>query len=210
MQIFVERIVNNPVDSNCFIVYSLDYSNCIVVDPGSYDCIEIIKFIERKKLNPKYIILTHEHFDHIWGVNKLKLRYNANIISSALCSEKLVNSKKNMSFFFDGIGFETYPCDISIESVEDTLYWNDIKIDFMKTPGHTDCSISFFIGNRLFVGDLIIMGHKTVTKLPSGNKNLLLKSLNFIFNKNIELNIEIYPGHGDIFMLNDVDISRIF
>ena len=61
---------------------------------------------------PEYIFLTHEHFDHIWGVNLLKEIYNSHLICSLTCSQKIVNKKKNMSIFYNQVGFEIYPVDI--------------------------------------------------------------------------------------------------
>ena len=209
MDVFVEKIVNSPISSNCFIIYKRNSSSCIIVDPGSKESFEVIAFITKNNLEPEFIILTHEHFDHVWGVNELKSIYDIKVISSQLCSDKIVDRKKNMSIFYDQIGFETNPCDITIESIENTLFWNDFKIDFIKTPGHTDCSISFLISDKIFVGDFIIPGFKTVTKLPSGNKKNLLDSLNFIENLSKGRNLKAYPGHGDMFWLDEINFENI-
>lgn len=210
MQVLVKRIINSPINSNCYIIYQQGLKNCIVVDPGTQDCIEIINFLSSKKLTPEFIILTHEHFDHIGGVNKLKIIFDCKIVTNKLCAEKIINCKKNMSIFFDQKGFETFPADIIIESIDKTLMWNDTKIEFIDTPGHTNCSISFLIGNRIFIGDLMIYGYKTVTKLPSGNKNTLLNSLNYIYNHFCSSNKEIYPGHGETFILDDININEFY
>jgi hydroxyacylglutathione hydrolase len=209
MDVFVEKIVNSPINSNCFIIYQANCSSCIIVDPGSKDSFEIIAFITKNNLIPEFVILTHVHFDHVWGVNELKSKYDIKIIGSQLCSTKIVDSKKNMSLFYDQIGFETCPCDITIESIENILFWNDVKIDFISTPGHTDCSISFTISDKIFVGDLIIPGFKTVTKLPGGNKKDLLCSLNAIETLYKERNLKAYPGHGDVFMLDEINLENI-
>lgn len=209
MDVFVEKIVNSPINSNCFIIFKRNCSSCIIVDPGSKDSLEIVDFITKNNLKPEFVILTHEHFDHVWGVNELKSKYDIKIISRQLCSDKIVDRKKNMSLFYDQIGFETNPCDITIESIENTLFWNDVKIDFIKTPGHTDCSISFLIFDKIFVGDLIIPGFKTVTKLPSGNKKDLLDSLNVIEALHKGRNLKAYPGHGDMFRLDEINVENI-
>lgn len=209
MDVFVEKIVNSPINSNCFIVYQANCSSCIIVDPGSKDSFEIIAFITKNNLIPEFVILTHAHFDHVWGINELKSKYDIKIIGSQLCSTKIVASKKNMSLFYDQIGFETGPCDITIESIENILFWNDVKIDFISTPGHTDCSISFIISDKIFVGDLIIPGFKTVTKLPSGNKKDLIGSLDCIEALYKARNLKVYPGHGDVFLLDEINLENI-
>lgn len=204
MSLKIHRIINNPIDSNCFIVYSKN-KKCIVIDPGSENSDEIINFLESNNLNPEFVVLTHEHFDHIWSVNDLKLKYESKVIASRLCGEKITNAKKNMSVFYNQIGFECFNCDISVESIKNKMKWEDEEVVFIETPGHTDCSISIVIKNKIFVGDLMIPKHKTVTKLPSGNKKVLIESLENIY-KNYK-NFEIYPGHGDVFKLNELNIS---
>ena len=67
---FIYKIKNSPIISNCYILYS--DSKCIIVDPGSSSNIEILEFLKLNNLSPEYIFLTHEHFDHIWGLNDLK------------------------------------------------------------------------------------------------------------------------------------------
>ena len=205
MSLNIERIINDPIDSNCFIIYKTGFSNCIIVDPGSKASFDIISFIENKNLKPEFIILTHEHFDHIWGVNDLKSKYDLKIISSQLCSDKIIDRKKNMSVFYDQVGFESYPCDISVESIENTLFWNDIKIDFIKTPGHTDTSICILIENNFFTGDTIIINHKTVTKLQSGNKENLIVTLNSLNDAFFRKKIYVYPGHGESFWFDEIE-----
>lgn len=209
MSIKVKRILNSPVDSNSFVVYKNDNNFCIIIDPGTRDCKELLKFIEKEKLLPEYIILTHEHFDHVWGVNRLKEIYDSTIICSRECSLRIIEKKKNMSVFYDQIGFEAYPADIVIEDLNNHLKWRDIDIEFIITKGHTNSSICVNIGDILFTGDTIIKNLKTVVKLPGGNKELLVMSLNLIFSKFKDSLIIVYPGHGEKFILDSIKISEL-
>ena len=117
MNIKVKRFVNRPVDSNCFVLFQDGHSNCIVIDPGTSDCRELIRFFNMQQLRPEYIILTHEHFDHIWGVNPLVVTFACKIICSIACAEKIVDRKGNMSVFYDQVGFQSGPADILIEGL---------------------------------------------------------------------------------------------
>lgn len=209
MSIKVKRIPNNPVDSNSFVVYKNDERNCIIVDPGTEDCGDLLKFIRKEKLIPEYILLTHEHFDHVWGVNKLKEIYNPLIVCSGECARRIVEKKKNMSVFYDQIGFETYPADILIEDLNFHLKWGEIDVEFIPTKGHTNASICISIGEVLFTGDTIIKNLKTVVKLPGGSKEFLMQSLDFVFSKFRDRLIRAYPGHGEKFILNSVNISEL-
>ena len=201
MNIWIERIVNKPIDSNSYVIWKKDSNQCVVVDPGSEDSGELINFFDKNQLVPEYIILTHEHFDHIWGVNKLKDLYNPKIVCSFECASHIIDAKKNLSLFFNQIGFETYQADLAIESIHNRLHWNNTTIEFIKTLGHSQGSISFYIENNLFCGDLMIKGHKTITKLPGGNKHQLKESINNIFSEFCHSKTIVFSGHGDIFTL---------
>lgn len=205
----IQRLNNFPINSNCFVVYTSKSENCIVIDPGSENCNELLDFFELKHLKPQFLFLTHEHFDHIWGVNRLKELFNPDLICSETCSEAIINKKKNMSLFYNQIGFETLPADRSVESMGCQMNCNGLPIEFILTKGHSLGSICIRIGNNLFTGDTIIKNLKTVTKLPGGNDVELKESINLLNSKFKTLNPLVYPGHGDCFLFNDY-MSELF
>jgi len=202
----IENIKNKPIDSNCYVISDSDSTKCIVVDPGTENCLELMDFLLEKNLKIEFIFLTHEHFDHIWGCNYLKEKFECLIVCSEICSNHIISAKKNLSVFFNQIGFENSKADILLESVNWKLNWNHNEISFFNTPGHSNGSICFSIGNNLFTGDTMIKGLKTVTKIIGGNKNSLEESLNLIFLKCDE-NTIVYPGHGDVFSLKETTIQ---
>ncbi len=201
MSFAIEQIKNRPIDSNCYVLYQTGYSNCLVIDPGTADCNDLIQFLDEHQLVPQYSILTHEHFDHIWGVNQLKDRYNSKIVCSQSCAEKITNKKKNMSVFYDQVGFETYPADLVIEEIENVLVWNNIRLEFFETRGHTNGSVCILIDNILFTGDTIIRGYKTITKLPGGNIPELSKSIEMISSV-LNYPVNCKPGHHNDFIIS--------
>jgi hydroxyacylglutathione hydrolase len=204
MGVFIQQIPNAPIDSNSFVVYTKTNLPCIVIDPGTENCKDLIEFLEGNKLRPDYIFLTHEHFDHIWGINTLKDIYNSKIVSSDNGAQCIIYKKKNMSVFYDQIGFETYPADIKVEEIDYKLDWAGIKIEFITTKGHTDASICIFIENNLFTGDTIIKNIKTVIKLPGGSKVKLLESISLLDNKFRGKQIMVHPGHGESFWYDEI------
>jgi hydroxyacylglutathione hydrolase len=206
--IAVKRIINNPVRSNGFVLYRNGYKNCIVIDPGTPACEKLLLFLDKLKLFPEYVILTHEHFDHIWGVNKIKDTYNSKIVCSKECAERITDKKKNMSVFYDQTGFESYPADIFIDS-SSYIHWCDKEIRFIETPGHTNGSICIKVDNNLFTGDTIIKNTKTVVKFPGGDREKLKLSLNMIFAMFKEKDISVYPGHGNSCSLSEIAYEDI-
>ena len=114
-----------------------------------------------------------------------------------------------MSLFYNQIGFETYPADIYIEDTNYHLEWNDKKVEFISTKGHSDASICILIDNNLFTGDTIIKNSKTVIKLPGGSKSKLIESLYLLNNKFSEKHIRIHSGHGDSFWYEEVKNQKL-
>jgi hydroxyacylglutathione hydrolase len=196
---FIHKIKNSPITSNCYIIYG--NNKCIIVDPGSSSNIEIYDFLNLNNLFPEYIFLTHEHFDHIWGLNDLKSTYlNLKVISSIECSNAIICSKKNMSAFYQNINFTCLKSNIIFEDSLD-LDWNGTHFHFFVTEGHSLGSVCILFNNNLITGDTIILNEKTVTKLPNGSECKLKLSFLKISEK-ISFPINIFAGHGENFTIN--------
>lgn len=204
----VKTFVNKPVTSNCYVLFDKEKCNdCIIVDPGSKSEAYLIEFIDREGLHPLYIILTHEHFDHCWGVNELVKQYHIPIMCSLLCAEAIKHEKRNCSVFYDNkeafvINSET----VSIESIGNILGFGEHLIRFVYTPGHSDASISFTIDSFIFTGDTLIKDERTVTKLPTGSVNKLKESLNELSSLKGN-NYHVFPGHGESFLLDSYELE---
>ena len=187
----IEKIINQPVTSNCFIIFHEKDESCIVIDPGSEDVSVIESFIENKKVD--FIFLTHEHYDHIWGADKLRQKYNAKLCCSLEASNAITNKKRNLSVFYNQVGFELNAADIIIEG-ENVIDWHSVPVEIIHTPGHTEGSICIKIFNNLFTGDTIIKEIRTVTKRQGGNKEKLQNSIEKL--KKMGLNsLNLYCGH---------------
>ena len=201
--LIVHRIVNQPITSNCYVVYDkADGNECFIVDPGSKNEKELLDYLGQEKIEPKFIILTHEHFDHCWGVNQLVDHYHIPIVCSEICADAIKYEKRNCSVFYDNKeAFSINQGTISIESLDNGLLFGGYRIQFYKTPGHTDASISFKVGMCLFTGDTLIKGEKTITKLPTGSITKLQESLN-LFSAMQCKKYTVYPGHGNTFNLD--------
>ena len=202
MSLQIIRIINSPIPSNCYIIYDNEFGNkCLIIDPGSYNNEKLDSKLQEFKIVPEYVILTHEHFDHIWGVNELRNKYNFSLIASTSCSVAVTERKKNLSIFYNQVGFELLPAEIIIEDLDNKLYLYNNEISFINTPGHTTGSICIVLKNMLFSGDLLIKDQKTVTKLPGGNLSIANESINMI-KEIMPSDTIVYPGHGEYFILS--------
>ena len=205
----VHRIINYPVPSNCYVVLDKAIGNdCVIIDPGSKNGEHLFSFLSDNELTPRYIILTHEHFDHCWGVNELVNRFRIPIVCSALCAEFIRFEKRNCSVFYNyNDRFIITSDTISIESLGGILPFAGKELKFFISPGHSDASICLAIQDCLFTGDTLIKDLRTVTKHPTGSASKLKESLKGLS----ELKgrgLTVYPGHGEEFRLDEYELEK--
>lgn len=204
----IHTIINNPVPSNCFVLFDKSVGReCIVVDPGSKSDDELFAFLDKEDLVPQYIFLTHEHFDHCWGVNELVEKYAVPIVCSELCADCIKYEKKNCSVFYDNNErFVITSPTISIESLNYVLPFAGTELRFFATPGHTDASVCFTVCKYLFTGDTLIKDLRTVTKLPTGSVAKLRVSMELLSSLRGK-GYAVYPGHGEVFELDGYNLE---
>jgi hydroxyacylglutathione hydrolase len=204
IQLSINKFLNYPVNSNCYVISTNKSDQCIIVDPAQQSESSLDAYLLSQNLIPIYIILTHEHFDHILSIQDLKNKYASLVIASSACSENITDPKQNLSFFLDQKGFVCPPADIIIDETNSQFEWLGLILKFYLTPGHSNGGLCFNIGENLFTGDTIMRKYKPVFKLPGGDKLELEKSINKlkqIFNKDIL----VFPGHGNIFRLGELN-----
>lgn len=206
----IQSFVNDPVTSNCHVIFDRETGkDCIVVDPGSRYEDKLTAFMREKGLTPRYIILTHEHFDHCWGVNQLVDLYHIPVICSQLCADAIKEEKRNCSVFYDNKAGFTIHCEtIDAERMDRALEFAGQGIRFFKTAGHTDAGVSLVIGQCLFTGDTLIKDVRTVTKLPTGSVEKLKVSM-LLYAEMQNRGYRVYPGHGEEFELDGYDLNRM-
>jgi len=207
--IIIHQVFNSPVSSNCYVLHLPESRECLIIDPGTEDNKPLKEYLDHHQLAPTHIILTHHHFDHVWGVNDLIACYHPKVISSKACSERIVDTKLNLSAYYSEKDFILKPSDIHVEDIQHTFIWLGHVFFFISTKGHSESCISILVGNCLFTGDALIKDTKTVTKLPGGNK----AALKVTFLKYQELllknkHLTVYPGHGEIFDLNAFGVKQ--
>lgn len=208
MALNVRRIINSPIDSNCYIIFDKQVSNeCIIVDPGSESNEMLVSEIKTLQLKPRYIILTHEHYDHCWGVNELKNRYpNAELVCSLECSEAIRDPRRNYSHYRCNKEFVINKADILLEGIGWNIKWEGNNLIFKPSKGHSSSGIFIILGDALFSGDTLIKDVRTVTQFKTGSKEELKSSLEYLLSCKGN-NYTIYPGHGETFLLDKYDLS---
>ena len=190
-QIKVHQVINTLLLSNTYIVHN---SNCCcIIDPG--DIKPLQDYIKQNKLTPTAILLTHYHFDHIYGLPKLQDIYkNTPIYCSHITKEGVLNDKINMSIYnqtplnVKDVNIKTFDTQENIE------IWENQKAETLYTPGHNDDCHTYIIDKNMFTGDTLIPNYKIHTKSKKADKTQAQQSIDHILNSFSPENI-IYPGH---------------
>lgn len=203
--VLVHTVINNPIPSNCHIIYDSSTLHGIVVDPGSEDCSEIVSFVNDNAIVVDYVILTHEHFDHIWSADK----FDAQIICSEKCAESIVDKKLNLSFYFNQIGFQMNVQALVLEDNGMTMEILGHEVTFYNNSAHSPGGILFTIDKYLISGDMLIKDTKTVTKLKWANKEEL-PNCELWLRKKQGNGYVVLAGHGDSFELDSYDLKRMY
>lgn len=201
----IERFVNQLMDSNCYLVVDEKSRHCLCIDPASEKSECEIAYIEQNGLTLDYIILTHEHTDHTWGVNTLTERFpKTKVICSEVCKQNL--SREFQAYFllyYDNPDYHYTVCkvDATTGEMDDRLRWQGHEIKFVPTPGHSLGSISIDLEGRLFTGDAIMQSKPYINR-RNGSKELFFKSMRKILKTYLDETM-IYPGHGEVFRLKE-------
>ncbi|HCD9235303.1 MBL fold metallo-hydrolase [Elizabethkingia anophelis] len=187
---------NYPIDSVTYIISNPGLKEALIIDPGTENDTRIINYLSAHGLDLKFIFLTHEHFDHILGVNFLRENFpNTAVITSLKTSERLSNPKKNLAIFHNQINLVVKKADIIVE--EGAYKMIGLEFEIFYTPGHTDSSISLKINDSFFSGDFLLQGTRIVTNLPTGSKKDYQQSLEKY--KKMLKGINVFPGHGETY-----------
>lgn len=204
---FIKRFVNTIFNSNTYLLYKSKEKKAWVIDPGS-STNQLINWLEN---NDKYlggILLTHTHFDHIYGLNDLQEKYpDVNVFASVYAREGMVSEKLNGSLYKE-IPFRIKKHDYIIVKENDQVsLWEDNIVKVIETPGHDRDCLTFQIGKNLFTGDALIPGIKIHTKLKYSDKTLAINSIERILN-HFNANTMIWPGHEDECKLKHLNVVK--
>lgn len=190
----IGRMVIGAYGTNCYLVYREGRQEAIVVDPADRGE-QIYEALQEKGFTVSGILLTHGHFDHIWGTKALRERSGAQIYAldaaEKLCEDDGLNVSRQA-----GRPYTVVP-DVYVRDGEE-IRIADITCRVIATPGHTADSCCYYFEEAGFVicGDTIFLESVGRTDLPTGSGGTLNRSIREkIFT--LPDSVQLYPGHGD-------------
>lgn len=193
---------SGPLRVNTYFLVN-ELNQAVVIDSG--ENYKKVKQVESEcGFKIEAVLLTHAHFDHAGNAKKLQ-DDGAKIYISELDAPKLLN-EQNLSSDF-GREFDYLTADYTIVDGQ-TLNVCGIDIKVIATPGHTDGSVCFLVGNMLFTGDTLFLESVGRTDFITGDRNELVKSVKKLFALDGEYTV--YPGHEDFTTLSHERKYNVF
>jgi glyoxylase-like metal-dependent hydrolase (beta-lactamase superfamily II) len=192
----IDCLTIGAYETNCYVLRKDGSAkDCLIIDTG-LNAAKLIEFLNRGRLNPVAVILTHGHIDHIAGLIALRGKFTGlKVYVHKLDAEMLTGSENNLSEFIGG-GFETASADFLVDD-GNIIEQAGLKLEVFHTPGHTQGGICLYAKNEktVFVGDTLFAGSVGRTDFPGGSMEKLLQSIR---EKLLILpdDTTVYPGHG--------------
>tara|TARA_B100001057_G_scaffold223692_1_gene223975 strand:- start:1215 stop:1907 length:693 start_codon:yes stop_codon:yes gene_type:complete len=168
-----EQLFDTKSSTYTYVISSGEGREALIIDPVIEHTDEYLKILEKLKLKLVKVIDTHIHADHITALNELNKRTSCTRIMGE-------NSKSEV-------------IDLKIKDNE-KINIENIELKAMYTPGHTDCSYSYLMKDRVFTGDTLLINGTGRTDFQNGSS---YDAYNSLFNKLLKLpeNTLVYPAH---------------
>ena len=168
-----EQLFDNKSSTYTYVISSGKGREALIIDPVIDNVEDYTNLLNKLDLKLVKVIDTHIHADHITAMNELNKRTNCSRIMGEKSKSEVI--------------------DIKIKE-DDEIEVENIKLRALYTPGHTDCSYSYLMNDRVFTGDTLLINGTGRTDFQNGNAYDAFISL---FNKLLKLPEKtlVYPAH---------------
>ena len=168
-----KQLFDNESSTYTYIVSSGKGREALIIDPVISNTQEYLKILKDLDLRLVKVIDTHIHADHVSGLNELSKQTSCSKIMGEQSTSEVI--------------------DIRVKDNE-KIEIENIELTSIYTPGHTDCSYSFLMNDRVFTGDTLLINGTGRTDFQNGDPVVQYHSL---FDKLLKLpeKILVYPAH---------------
>ena len=168
-----EQLFDQKSSTYTYIIASGEGREALIIDPVIEHSDEYSTILNNLDLKLVKVIDTHIHADHISALNELNKRTNCIRVMGEKSKSEVI--------------------DLRIKDGE-KIKVEEIELQAIYTPGHTDCSYSFLMNDRVFTGDTLLINGSGRTDFQNGNA---YDAYDSIFNKLLKLPEKtlVFPAH---------------
>ena len=193
----IDVIVSAPFMENSLIVRDPARSDCLIVDPG-FQPKKIVSAMQRLRVEPALILLTHGHVDHIAGNAALRQQWPAlPIVIGVNDAPLLTDPVANLSGL-GGVAVTSPPADRVVRE-GDVVEAAGMKLHVLDIPGHSPGHVVYVLNSEnppiVIGGDVLFQGSIGRCDFPGGDQELLVSGIRAkLFT--LPEGTRVYPGHG--------------
>lgn len=209
-----QRFSLKYVNANMYLL--VEGEKALMIDPFCSE--EAMAQLRAAGVQELAILLTHEHFDHISGVNWFKSAFCTQVIAQRACAEYIADSRNNIPWTFfalmspeakgrekeveafcDALPVEAIEVDVAFDDAYD-FQWEGHRLHLYARPGHSPGSMVIELDDEyIFSGDYMILDLPVLLRLPGGSKKAY-KQHTLPYLLALEGHYKIMPGHGEPYL----------
>lgn len=209
----IKTFICNMLHVNCYVAYDEASHEAAIIDPGFYwdnEKKQLTDFINDHNLKVKYLLCTHLHFDHIFGVPFVEDEFDVKLSASILDAQWVDSFLQSVARF--GITSNGAPRHVTHRLHDgDILMLGNESLECIATPGHSAGGMCFYAkeSRMLFAGDTLFQSSIGRTDFADGDYAQLICSIK----KRLLIlpdDTIVFPGHGDTTTIGDEKIYNPF
>ncbi|MBI2761865.1 MAG: MBL fold metallo-hydrolase [Chloroflexi bacterium] len=174
-ELAIKGIVVGIFQENCWVIGSRRSGEGVIIDPGD-EHERILELARDIGVNPKYIINSHGHVDHILAVPGVQRATGARFLLHPGDNEIAASAADSATRWL-GFTPEAPPPPDAPLADGDVVEVDRLRLQVLHTPGHTPGSVCFYTEGLLFSGDTLFLGSVGRTDLPGGSHQQLMSSI---------------------------------
>ena len=195
----IERFIFNEFSENTYLLYAPE-GEAMVIDLGcrtDEEWARIATFVEKERCTVKYLLNTHGHLDHLFGVPRGREAWKEASFWMHEADLQLLESAPRQAALW---GMEMSPMRLPDSFLKhgDVFELHGERIEVIHTPGHSQGGVCFYLykAGILFSGDTLFQHSIGRTDLPGGNYEQLIESIR---SRLLVLHdeVRVLPGHGE-------------
>lgn len=191
----IDRIENIIFCSNTYVLRINGSQDVWLVDCGDME-----KVLQSLDADERIcgVLVTHAHFDHIYGIPILLEKFPKCILVTNEWGVKALNDDKLNLSRYHGVSVQIESTNVNFFLDGDTIpLFSNVIAAVYETPGHNPSCLTYKVQDYFFTGDAYIPNTTVVTNLPYSDKEVALSSYQRIVSL-LDEDVVVCSGHGDI------------